>query len=231
MSPMLFIILLCTLPNNLTPIIPEEFADDIAFAVTADTLEDAEEKMSDAIERFMEWCRKTKLKIQTQKTKCMCFTKKLEKTPRLYLEGTEIEVVRVFKYLGMLLDAPNLTWGPHINMIKSQCMARINIMRALSGTSWGANRECQLKIYNTMIKSKMAYGSQLLISASPSNLYKLEIVQNMALRIATGAWNNTHIPALQCEANILPLDLYLHSQSIKYYYKVKTQKENSAVKN
>ena len=60
MSPMLFIILLCTLPNNLTPIIPEEFADDIAFAVTADTIEDAEEKMSDAIERFMDWCRKTK---------------------------------------------------------------------------------------------------------------------------------------------------------------------------
>ena len=76
----------------------------------------------------------------------------------------------------------------------------------------------------------MAYGSQLLTSASPSNLQKFEVVQNMALRIATGAWKSTYIPALQSEANIPPLDIYLQNQCIKYYYKIKTQQENNAVK-
>ncbi|CAL4145460.1 unnamed protein product, partial [Meganyctiphanes norvegica] len=229
LSPILFIILLCTLPE-LIPVISKEFADDIVFSITADTLEDAELKMQDAIERLLEWCNKIKLTLQPTKTKVMCFTKKADKTPRLTLEGSEIEVVQTFKYLGMTLDAPTLTWGAHINMLKSECMARINIMRALAGTTWGANRECQLKIYNAMIKSKIAYGSQVLISASQSNLDKLEVVQNMALRIATGAWNNTQISTLQCEANMPPLDLYLQAQSIKYYYKLKNKQESHPVK-
>ena len=157
----------------------------------------------------------------------MCFTKKADKTPRIFLEQSEIEVVETFKYLGMLLDSPTLTWTAHIKMLKSDCIQRINIMRALAGTNWGANRECQLKIYNAMIKSKIAYGCQLLASASVSNNESLEVVQNMALRVATGAWNSTYIPALQCEANTIPLDIYIKGQSIKYYYKIKTQQEPS----
>ena len=229
LSPLLFIILLCTIPN-IIPILSKEFADDIVFAITADTLEDAETLMQDAIERFLEWCKKTKLILQPLKTKVMCFTKKKDKTPRLFLEGTEIDVVTRYKYLGMTLDSPNLTWGPHIEQLKSDCMSRVNIMRALTGTTWGANRECLLKIYNAFIKSKITYGCQVLLSASPTNLYELEKIQNAALRVATGAWNSTYIPSLQSEANIIPLELHLQAQSIKYYYKLKYQKQNHPVK-
>ena len=120
------------------------------------------------------------------------------------------------------MDAPTLTWNSHINMIKAECNARLNIMRALSGTSWGAGRDTLLKIYVTMIRSKLSYGSQALLSACPTNLKKLEIIQNAALRIATGAWRNTTIEALQVEANILPLEIYLETQNLKYYFKLKS---------
>ena len=225
LSPILFILLLSTMPN-IFPVISDEFADDIAFAVTADSLEQAETLMQDAIERFLEWCNKTSLTLQPLKTKVMCFTKKKNKRPRLFLNNTEIEVVWTFKYLGMTLDAPTLTWGPHIVNLKEELRSRLNIMRALAGTTWGADRENLIRLYIAIIRSKITYGSQVLISASPSNIYKLEVIQNDAIRLATGAWNSTYIPSLLSEANVIPLDLFIQAQAIKQYYKLKIQTGN-----
>ena len=76
-------------------------------------------------------------------------------------------------------------------MVKTDCNARLNVMRALTGTTWGADRRSLLTIYITLIRSKIAYGSQAILAACPSNIKKLEVIENTALRIATGAWNNT----------------------------------------
>ena len=59
-STILFDIIMSTIPE-VEPITSDEFADDIAFCVTADTLEEAELLMQDAIERFSLWCKKLKL--------------------------------------------------------------------------------------------------------------------------------------------------------------------------
>ena len=219
-SPMLFVTLLSSIPD-IFPLLSEEFADDLAFVITNDTMDGAMERMQDAIERLEEWCREAKLYLQPIKTKAMCFTKKLDNSPRLFLNNEEIEVVKSYKYLGMVLDSPNLTWNAHINMLKTECTARLNIMRALSGTTWGADRESLMKIYTVMIRSKISYGGQALQAACPTNLQKLEVIQNTALRIATGAWRNTCIPALQVEANLMPLKIYLEAQNLKHYYKIK----------
>ena len=85
----------------------------------------------------------------------------MDNSPRLFLNNEEIEVVKSYKYLGMVLDAPNLTWNAHINMLRTECTARLNIMRALSGTTWGADRESLMKVYTVMIRSKITYGARL----------------------------------------------------------------------
>ena len=221
LSPILFIILLCTIPNVL-PVMSEEFADDLAFLITADNLEDAELLMQDAINRFSEWCRHTRLVLQPLKTKVMCFTKKKVEDPRLFLEDNEIEVVYSHRYLGMVLDSPTLTWTNHINSLISDCRSRLNVLRALGGTTWGARRDVMLKIYITWIRSKILYGCQALIAASPTNIKKLEVIQNATLRLAIGAWNSTFLPALHCEANVVPLQILIEEQTLKHYYEVKS---------
>ena len=223
-SPLLFIALLTALPITF-PLLSEEFADDLAFCITYDDMETAMGMMQDSIRRLEAWCRDKKLTLNPAKTKCMCFTrftKPEDNTPRLFLGNEEIEVVKTFKYLGMVMDAPNLTWNVHLNKLRDDCNARLSIMRAFTGTTWGADRDCLLKIYIALIRSKLAYGSQALLAASPTNLNKLEVIENTALRIATGAWNNTNIAALHVEANIVPIKTYLEEQSLKYYFKLRS---------
>ncbi|CAL4071453.1 unnamed protein product, partial [Meganyctiphanes norvegica] len=103
LSTILFILLLRTLPKSLKPVRPREFAGDVSYSVSADSLEEAEQLMQDAIERFYEWTQAKGLQINTQKSKVMCFTRKQDKTPRLILNNEELEVVSTFKYLGFVL--------------------------------------------------------------------------------------------------------------------------------
>ena len=221
-STILFDIIMSTIPE-VEPITSDEFADDIAFCVTADTLEEAELLMQDAIERFSLWCKKLKLIINVQKTKAMCFTTKRTNTPVLSLDGVDIEVVKTFRYLGVIFDAPYLTWKPHITMLKDKCHEKLNILKALSTTSWGADRQSLLRINEALSRSKIAYGCPAVLTASDTNLKTLEIIQNSALRVSLGAWRTSNVSALQVEANVVPLLLFIQEQGIKYYYKVLAQ--------
>merc|ERR1739842_42725 len=123
------------------------------------------------------------------KTKAMIFTnKKLPNIlPTLKINETDIEWVNSFKYLGLTFDAPTLTWQKHIEETCRQCHQRINILKVLTGTTWGADREYLLKIYKAYIRSKLTYGAPAITSAAKSKIEKLNKVQNAALRVALGA--------------------------------------------
>ena len=230
-STALFDMIISNIPQlKIAPVNSKEFADDVAFSVTSDTLEDAELLMQDAIERLEEHIKSVGLKISAAKTKVMCFTLKRKRIPFLTLEGELIEVVSDFKYLGMVFDAPRLTWTKHVQYIRSKCQQGINILKCISSSKWGADRKCLIQINNALVRSKLSYGCQALISISKTNANKLEVVQNQGLRIATGCLKTTKISTLQAEANIMPLDMYMKKEALKYYYKIRAQKNNHSVK-
>ena len=221
-STILFILLLSTLPK-VDPIKSNEFADDICYSITCDTYEECHILLSEAIARFASWAKEKGLEINTSKTRTMIFTRKTYISSRLHLEGIPITEVLTFKYLGVTLDAPTLTWTPHILSLQHVCSQTLNLMKSLAVTKFGADRASLLQIYNSLIKSKISYSSPLLTTASQTNLDILERIQNSALRIATGALRPTPIPSLQCEANVLPMNLYLSRQAIKTYFKVQSK--------
>ena len=131
-----------------------------------------------------------------------------------------------FKYLGMTIDAPTLTWKDHTDDLLTQTNQRLNIMRALAGTTWGAEREILLRIYTAYIRPKMTYGAAAYASVCDTRLGRLEGIQNTALRIAVGARKTSPIAALQVEANIPPLKLYIKEACCNYYYKLKTLEDH-----
>ncbi len=51
-----------------------------------------------------------------------------------------METVDCFKYLGMWLDQKG-TWKVHMEKVESKCKKVINLMRALVGKVWGANKQ------------------------------------------------------------------------------------------
>ena len=70
---------------------------------------------------------------------------------KLKIYGQEIEMVSHHKYLGMTFDR-SLTWKQHIIELKSSLINKINILKAISGVGWGADRHIILMLYkNTKI--------------------------------------------------------------------------------
>ena len=80
-----------------------------------------------------------------------------------------------------------------------------------------------LKIYKVFIRSKLTYGAAALASAATTNLDSLNKVQSAALRAALGARRSSPITALQVEANIPPLIIYMKEISCNYYLKARAQ--------
>ena len=230
-STLLFDMILSNIPNlNIKPVKSKEFADDVAFSVTTKTYGKGEMMMQDAIERFVSYTKSVGLKISAEKTKAMVFTLKKYREPFLTLEGKEIEVEKEFKYLGIIFDAPRLTWSKHIQYTRSKSQQGTNLVKYLSSTKWGADRESLLKLNQALVRSRLTYGSPVFVSMCSTNYNKLEVVQNQGLRLATGCMKTTYIPALQAEANVIPLDIYIKQQAIKYYYKLKIQDDEHCIK-
>ena len=209
-----------------------EFADDLVLLVTERSIEAAHRQLSQALTRIEDWANSTNLIFNPSKTKCMYFARKMIKwnlngvemrdLPTFRIGNEDLEWVKTHKYLGLTVDAPNLTWMPHINEVTRTSNQRLNMMRSVAGTSWGIDREMLLNFYTVYIRPKLSYGATALTSASETGSIKLERIQNTALRIGLGARRTTPITSLQVEANVPPLNLHTKELCCKYYYKLKT---------
>ena len=226
LSPTFFNVMVSDIPH-FNSIISSEFADDLAISTTADNLPEAINNINQAITELERWATGWNLHFNPSKTKAMCFTKRRNlQLPTLKILNEEIQYVKTFKYLGMTLDAPTLTWKEHIDDIILQTNQRLNIMRAIAGTNWGAERELLLRLYTAYIRPKLLYGATALSSACETRLEKLETIQNTALRIALGARKTSPIASLQAEANIPPLKLHIKEICCKYFLKLRTLEDH-----
>ena len=203
LSPTFFNVMVSDIPH-FNSIISSEFADDLAISTTADNLPEAINNINQAITELERWATGWNLHFNPSKTKAMCFTKRRNlQLPTLKILNEEIQYVKTFKYLGMTLDAPTLTWKEHIDDIILQTNQRLNIMRAIAGTNWGAERELLLRLYTAYIRPKLLYGATAVSSACQTRLEKLETLQNTTLHIALESKENIshRIPTKNYAAN------------------------------
>ena len=232
LSPTLFNVIMSDIPHTNSFII-REYADDIAIIITADTLEEAHTRTQTAITELETWANRWCLKFNSNKTKSLCFTKKRigeilqDPTLQLKLNQETIEWVKSVRYLGVTLDAPTLTWKKHYEELTREGQQRINIMRAISGTTWGANKELLLNFYKSYIRSKISYAATATASACQSRKETLEKIQNAALRVALGARKTSPKTALQVEADMPPLLDHLETLCLQYYFRMKAQADHN----
>ena len=76
----------------------------------------------------------------------------------LRINGNPVKVDRKAKFLGIIFDS-RLTWNDHVNYVVQKCKKRLNLLRAISGNSWGANKKTLLMIYRSLIRSVLDYGA------------------------------------------------------------------------
>ena len=124
-----------------------------------------------------DWSYKWGFKMSISKSCYMFFTRKRKlKQVQLKLYGQNMEKVSEFKYLGLWFDEKCL-WRTHINKLETKCKKTLNLMRAVSGFEWGADKESLLCLYRTLIRSCIDYGCMIYGAAAKSLLEKTEFKQ------------------------------------------------------
>lgn len=219
LSPLLFNIMLHDIPQ-VEGIDLHIFADDITITCCGKTTEEIQEKLQAYLNVLRTWFSDWKFVINCSKTKMQFFTRRKIKKPELLYGDDVIEAVSEQRLLGVVLDSPYLTWRAHCNFLAANCTKRIDMMKALSSVSCGASFEILRRFYIAYIRSRIAYGAPAFVTASHSQLQRLNVIQNSGLRLMMGGRKTTPVISLEIEANVPPLKLYLEYISARKFIKL-----------
>ena len=162
------------------------------------------------------WAKENKLTFNTEKTKAMIFTKKLNpKKPELFINNTKIEYVDTFKYLGVTLDN-KLRWTTHVENQVKKAKATIMIGRKMIGRDWGITPKTAYWLYTTTVRPILAYGAIVWInSVDRTKIFlMLQKVQRLACLMITGAMPSTPTAGMEVLLGLPPIDCYLKREAL-----------------
>jgi len=188
-SPALFNAYVSDLPQPPTDINLISYADDITIYSSNSSVPAIEQSLNTYLQSVSTFLGGRKLMISAQKTTCTLFTPETRQHSlqlNLFIEGERLVTVKHPKILGLIFD-PSHTFNKYVDMVKTKMSKRNNILKALAGRSWGCAKETLLTTYKAIGRSVLNYAAPVWTPLLRfSNLAKLQISQNSALRIITG---------------------------------------------
>ena len=145
--------------------------------------------------------------------------------PVLKWNNDPIQFVNEAKFFGLIWDT-KLTFQPHIKYLKARCQKSLNILKVFSRTEWGADQTTLLKLYRSLVRSKLDYGCIFYGSASKTALAKLDPVHNQSLRLSLGAFFSSPVESVKAHAP--PLEIRREKLALQYILKLKANPGNPA---
>jgi hypothetical protein len=182
-----------------------------------------ERVLLDCLKKIELWADINGLQVSKSKTVRIhfCHKRTPHSEPSLRLCNTEIPVVNETKFLGIIFDS-KLTFKPHIANLKKKCLKAMNLLRVVAHTDWGgADSTTLLRLYHSIVRSKLDYGGVIYRSAKASYLETLDWVQNAGHRVCLRAFRSTPLSSLHVEANEHPLRLRSQKLALHYIVQLK----------
>ena len=123
------------------------FVDDLAIYCTGYDASSTCQYLQRSINSITKWADDRGFRFSSTKTVAVRFTRcrRIEQVPPLTLKGNTIPYENEAKFLGMIFDH-KLTWGSHIDSLKLKVKSSLNILKVISGSSWGADKRSLLKL-------------------------------------------------------------------------------------
>lgn len=105
----------------------------------------------------------------------------------------------------------------HILDIAAKASQRLNLMKALSGTSWGHNQETLLLTFKALVESVFSFATAVWFPNCKSyKIAKLQTLQNQAMRLNTGCHKATSVDHLHAETKLMPVNEHLSMLCSQY---------------
>lgn len=192
------------------------YADDIVILATGINSKAVQDQLQHALDLIQEWQGKTGFNISPGKSVLVVFRKHRKRKPKtkitLSLNNQIIPQKKYHKCLGVIFDE-TLQFDEHVEEVKAACKQRIQILRAVAGRSWGADRTTLVKLYRATTVEKILYAAPIVSACNSNTLKKLETVHNAGLRTICGAFRTSPILSLHVETGIPSINTLLKQRT------------------
>ena len=198
LSPTLFNIYTADIPPPRAPVQVMAYTDDITITSThTQARVKSRNTYNHTYIKFLSG--KNKITLNPNKTTCTLFTPdpaEYKSNLDLQINNTSLRMATHPKVLGLTLD-PKLTYSTHIHNISVQAHNPLQMIKALTATGWGKQKETLMATYKAVMIPAMEYASSTWSPlASWISMNKRQVMQNAALRTATGCTQDTNIQHL-----------------------------------
>ena len=162
------------------------FADDCVIYREVSHRRDAEE-LQRYLEKISEWTKTWQLSLNIKKCKVMEITnRKITVDFEYCLNGTNLDWVDSFRYLGLLIDT-KLRWNNHCCNIAAKATRILNLLkRSMSGCS----QQAKATAFQALVRPHVEYCAPVWNPHTAKNIETIEKVQKRAARWLTAKWNN-----------------------------------------
>ena len=225
LGPLFFILYV----NDLQQAIPyakiQLYADDTVLYVSGSDKRSLETNLQLGLNCLNRWCRLNKLTINASKTKMMSFgTRHAVKKIRgkeLFLDGSKIQSVSTFKYLGFTLDS-TLTFRAHISDVIRKVMHKKVILSKIMPF---LTKNTALSIYKSMILPYFDYCDEIYQTACKNDLDKLQRLQNKCLKTCLNLHKLCETRAVHMQAKCVQLESRRKAHISNFMFKKQSRVE------
>jgi Reverse transcriptase (RNA-dependent DNA polymerase)/Endonuclease-reverse transcriptase len=198
LGPLLFILYINDLPENLKDVLVKIFADDTLISAFGKTYKEAASKINSKLQITNTWLEKNKVKLNAEKSKCMVLTKSKRSFTALQpdiirfpivINETNLEIVHIMKYLGVMIDS-NLKFNDHVSYVIKKAGTKINYLCRISKK---LSKKTKILLYNCIISPHFDYCASVLWQTKDENVRQLQLLQNRAMRAILNCKRKTHI--------------------------------------
>jgi hypothetical protein len=130
-----------------------KFSDDTALQ----DLSNSHSVYSDQVLQFSHWCKENYLDLNVKKTKELVvdFRKNPPLIPDLYIDGTKVERVQEYKYLGTVIDN-KLNFNANTQAVHKKCQSRLFCLQKLRALK--VNQDVLSSFYRCFLESALTFG-------------------------------------------------------------------------
>ncbi|KAJ3608173.1 hypothetical protein NHX12_025223 [Muraenolepis orangiensis] len=162
------------------------YAEDLGIGAQATDFKVVEERLSNALAELTPYYEENHLRANPSKTQVCAFhlrNREAKRQLKVSWSGTSLEHCEHPVYLGVTLDRC-LSFKTHTEKTKCKVSARNNIIRKLTGTTWGANPQ-------TLKSTALALCYACPVWERAAHAKKLDPALNASCRLITGCLKST----------------------------------------
>lgn len=226
MSPILFLYFIAELlplmdtPNSSA----SGFVDDTNILTWSRTTEENCRKLEELHAKCETWAGRHGVKFSPSKYSLIHFSRARghNMEAAINIQGHHTDPSKEVRILGLWIT-PKLSWGAHVKRACQRAEANMQSISRLTTSTWGATFTQARQMYSAIVRPALTYGSQIWATDQPKTgkppaklIKEISKVQQACLRKVTGAYKSVPLRALEHEANILPMDLYVRQLRIQH---------------